>query len=170
MTISAIAAVARNRVIGFENRIPWYLSADLKYFKRITTGHHIIMGRKSYESIGRPLPHRTNIIISRDPFFVVSGCIVVHSLAEALSVAEHNGETEAMVIGGGDIYRQVFPLLDRLYLTEVDAEVPGDVFFPAWAEEEWEEVFRESHPADEKNEYNFQFRTLVRKQTATDPT
>lgn len=170
MVISAVVALARNRVIGSENRIPWYLSADLKYFKRITTGHHIIMGRKSYESIGRPLPRRTNIVISRDPFLAISGCIVVHSLAEALAVAERNGETEAMIIGGGDIYRQAFPLLDKLYLTEVDAEVSGDVYFPEWDETEWEEIFREPHTADEQNDYDFLFRTLVRKQPATDPT
>jgi dihydrofolate reductase len=163
MTISAIVAIARNHAIGHNNQIPWYLSADLKYFKKVTTGHHVIMGRKSFESIGRPLPNRTNVVITRDPFFVATGCKVVHSLEEALAFADANGETEAFIIGGGEIYRKSWTYLDRLYLTEVDVEPEADVFFPEVEEKEWREVSREAHPADEKNEFGYVFRVLERK-------
>ncbi|MCF8282058.1 MAG: dihydrofolate reductase [Bacteroidales bacterium] len=160
--VSAIVATARNLVIGHENQIPWYLPADLKYFKKMTTGHHVIMGRKSFQSIGRPLPNRTNVIITRDLFFVATGCTIVHSLEEALELAEANGETEAFIIGGGEIYHKSWPYLDRLYLTEVDTEPEGDVFFPAVNEMEWRELSSEAHPADEKNEFGFVFRILER--------
>ena len=104
MIISSIVAVAENRVIGSDNDIPWRLSTDLKYFKKQTTGHHIIMGRKSFLSIGKPLPNRTNIIVTRDPYFIASNCIVVHSIPEALEIAESRGETEAFITGGGMVY------------------------------------------------------------------
>ncbi len=162
MIISAIAAAAKNNVIGRDNQIPWYLPADLQFFKKTTLGHHVIMGRKSFESLGRPLPKRTNVVITRDPFFVATGCVVVHSLAEALALAKQNGETEAFIIGGGEIYRQALPFLDRIYLTEVDAVVEGDTFFPETDMDEWQEVFREPHKADEKNEHDFTFRILER--------
>jgi dihydrofolate reductase len=164
MTISAIVAIARNLAIGHQNQIPWYLPADLKYFKRVTTGHHVIMGRKSFESIGRPLPNRTNVVVTRDPFFVATGCTVAHSLREALALARANGETEAFIIGGGEVYRQAMPLLHRLYLTEVGVEPDGaDVFFPKVDETEWREVSREAHPADEENQYPpYVFRVLER--------
>lgn len=163
MIISAIVAIARNFAIGRQNQIPWYLPADLKYFKKVTTGHHVIMGRKSFESIGRPLPNRTNVVITRDPYFVATGCTVVHSLREALAFAIANGETEAFIIGGGEIYRQSWPLLDRLYLTEVDTEPEeSDVFFPKIDETEWRELSREAHAADEKNTSSYVFRVLER--------
>jgi dihydrofolate reductase len=165
--ISAIVAVAKNGVIGRHNQIPWYLPADLKYFKRTTLNHHIIMGSNSFHSIGRPLPMRTNIVISRNPFFVASGCLVAHSLEEALRLAEANGETEVFVIGGGQIYEKSLPCLDRLYLTEVDLEPEGDVFFPEIDRNEWREVFREAHLADEKNACNYTFLILEKKQTLT---
>jgi len=165
LIVSAIVATAANLVIGHNNQIPWYLPADLQYFKKTTLGHHIIMGRKSFESIGRPLPKRTNIVVTRDPFFVATGCVVAHSLPEALAIADENGETEAFVIGGGEIYRQAMPLLDKLYLTEVDAVVEGDVFFPKIEEGDWQETSSETHGADEKNEYGFTFRVLQRKPT-----
>ncbi|MCC6724337.1 MAG: dihydrofolate reductase [Saprospiraceae bacterium] len=163
MTVSAIVAIARNFAIGHNNQIPWYLPADLKYFKKMTTGHHVIMGRKSFESIGRPLPNRTNVVITRDPFFVATGCTVVHSLDEALALAQVNGETEAFIIGGGEIYRQSWPYLDRLYLTEVDIEPEADVFFPKVEETEWQELSREAHLADEKNEFPYVFKVLERR-------
>ncbi|MCU0345577.1 MAG: dihydrofolate reductase [Saprospiraceae bacterium] len=163
MTVSAIVAIARNNAIGHQNQIPWYLPADLKYFKKVTTGHHVIMGRKSFESIGRPLPNRTNVVITRDPFFVATGCTVVHSLEEALSLADANGEEEAFIIGGGEIYRQSWDYLDRLYLTEVGMEpTDADVFFPKVNEEEWRETSREAHAADEKNPFPYVFRVLER--------
>lgn len=163
MIISAIVATAKNNVIGRSNDIPWYLPADLKYFKKTTSGHHIIMGRKSFISIGRPLPKRTNVVITRDPFFMASGCVVTHSLEEALQVAKENGEEEAFIIGGGQIYKQSLSMLDRLYLTEVEVVVDdGEVFFPVIDEAEWKEVKREAHEPDEKNEHAYTFRVLER--------
>lgn len=121
------------------------------------------MGRNCFESIGRPLPKRTNIIITRNPFFVATGCLVVHSLEEALKVAEQNGEEEAFIIGGGMIYEQSIDLWERLYLTEVDLEVEGDVFFPEISFENWEETSCEVHEKDEKNEYNYTFKIFDKK-------
>lgn len=163
MIISAIVATAKNNVIGKNNDIPWYLPADLKYFKRTTINHHIIMGRKSYQSIGKPLPKRTNIIVTRDPFFIASGCVVTHSLEEAINMAKENGEEEVFIIGGGEIYRQSLEYIDKLYLTEVDLEVEGTVYFPEINEEEWKEISREEHEPDEKNEHPYTFRVLERK-------
>ncbi len=171
MIISAIAAVSKNGVIGKNNDIPWYLSSDLRFFKRTTLNHHIIMGRKNFQSIGRPLPKRTNIIITRDPFFIVSGCLVVNSIEEALQIADENGEEEAFIIGGGQIYQQTISRWDKLYLTEVEVEINTEepenklIFFPEILPEEWDLIFEEHHLADEKNEYNYTFKTFVRKIT-----
>lgn len=163
MLVSAIVAAARNRVIGNEqNEIPWYLSSDLKYFKRITLGHHVIMGRKTFESVGRPLPKRTNIIITRDPYYAVSGCLVARSLPEALGFAYDNEETEAFIIGGGSIYALSLPLLDKLYLTEVEAEPKGTVYFPELDFTQWNLISSESHPADEKNDHPYIFKVYER--------
>lgn len=162
MIISAIVAVAKNGVIGKDNQIPWYLPADLAYFKRTTLGHCILMGRKSFRSIGRPLPKRTNIVITRDPYFTADGVLVAHSLEEALGMAFDAGEIEAFVIGGGVLYEESKDLWDRIYLTEVEAEPEGDVFFPALDSSEWREVWQERHSADEKNEFAYTFRVLER--------
>jgi dihydrofolate reductase len=162
MIISAIVAMAQNRTIGRNNEIPWYLPADLKYFKKTTLHHHIIMGRNTFDSIGRPLPLRTNIIITRDPFFIVSGCIVVHSLAEALRFAREHDETEAFIIGGGQIYRQAMPYLDRIYLTRVEAEIEGDIFFPEMNPAEWQLTSEEPHPADDRNAFPYTFQCFER--------
>ena len=162
MIISTIVAVAKNNVIGKDNDIPWYLPADLKYFKKVTSGHHIIMGRKCFESIGRPLPKRTNIIITRNPFFVATNCIVTNSIEDALRIARDNGETEAFIIGGGQIYEMTQDYWDRVYLTEVDLEVDGDVYFPALDESTWDLVRTEAHQADDKNEHNYIFKTYER--------
>ena len=162
---STIVAVAKDHVIGKGNDIPWYLPADLKYFKKRTLHHHIIMGRKCFESIGRALPKRTNIIVTRNPFFIASNCLVVSSVEEALTIAEDNGETEAFIIGGGQIYDLAMPMIDRLYLTEVDIDVPEDkpvVKFPELPVGEWKEVSSEAHAPDEKNEYNYTFRVFER--------
>lgn len=164
MLVSAIVATAHRNVIGKDNQIPWYLPADLKYFKRTTLDHHVIMGRNSYHSIGRPLPKRTNIVITRDPFFTAEGVLTAHSLEEALGMAYDNGETEAFIIGGGAIYRESLHLWDKIYLTEVDLEVEGDVFFPEIDPSEWREVWREAHAPDEKNEWPYVFRILERMQ------
>jgi dihydrofolate reductase len=162
MIVSAIVAAAKNRVIGKDNEIPWYLPADLAYFKKCTLEHHVIMGRNSFRSIGRPLPKRTNIVITRDPYFTAEGILVAHSVEEALGIAFDRGETEAFIIGGGEIYRQSADLWDRLYLTEVDLEPEGDVYFPEIDPEEWNEVWREEHAADAKNEWSYTFRKLER--------
>jgi dihydrofolate reductase len=164
MTLSAIVAIDKNRVIGKDDDIPWYLPADLKYFKRRTLNHHIIMGRKTFESIGRPLPKRTNIVVTRNPFFVASSCLVAGSLQEAIDLARNNGEDEAFIIGGGTIYEQAMPLIDRLYLTEVDTAVEnGEVFFPAVDPVVWSEVSSEAHQPDEKNPHAYTFKVLERK-------
>lgn len=162
MIVSAIVATARNKVIGKDNQIPWYLPADLAYFKRTTLDHHVLMGRNSFRSIGRPLPKRTNIVITRDPFFKADGVQVAHSVEEALGMAYDNGETEAFIIGGGEIYRDSMDLWDKVYLTEVDMEVEGDVFFPVLDPAEWRETWRETHVPDAKNEWAYTFRILER--------
>lgn len=162
MLISAIVATAKNNVIGKDNQIPWYLPADLVYFKKTTMGHHLIMGRNCFRSIGRPLPKRTNIVVTRDPFFTAEGVLVAHSVEEALGMAYDGEEQEVFVIGGGEIYRETVDLWDRLYLTEVDLETDGDVFFPEINPNEWKETWRESHQPDEKNEYAYTFRLLER--------
>ena len=163
MIVSTIVAVAKNYVIGKDNQIPWYLPADLKYFKKTTLNHHIIMGRNCYESIGRPLPKRTNVIVTRNPFYVATGCLVVHSIQEALELAHKNGETEAFIIGGGQIYEQSQDLWDKIYLTEVDLEVEGDVFFPKVDFEKWDEISCESHEKDAKNEFDYTFKIFEKK-------
>jgi dihydrofolate reductase len=163
MIISAIVATDKNGVIGKDEDIPWHLPADLKYFKRRTLNHHILMGRKSFESIGRPLPKRTNIVITRNPFYVASNCLVVPSLEEGLRLAEENGEEEAFVIGGGEIYKLAMPLIDRLYLTEVETEVEGgDTYFPDWDPAEWTLTSSERHEPDEKNEFVYTFKVYDR--------
>lgn len=163
MIISAIVACAKNGVIGKNNEIPWYLPADFTYFKRTTINHHIIMGRNCFESIGRPLPKRTNIVITRNPFYIASGCLMVYSIAEGLKMAESNGEPEAFIIGGGEIYKQSVDLWDRLYLTEVDLDTEGDVFFPKLIMSEWQLVSEEQHTQDEKNEFNYVFKVFERR-------
>ena len=162
MTVSAIVATAHNNVIGKNNDIPWYLPADLKYFKKTTLHHHIIMGRKSFQSIGRPLPKRTNIVISRNPFFIASNCIKASSVEEALSIAHDNGEDEAFIIGGGQIYELSQAYWDRIYLTTVHAQVEGDIYFPSLKEENWKLISEQAHKADEKNEYDYTFKVLER--------
>lgn len=158
-----IAAIAENGVIGDQNRLPWHLSADLRRFRSLTRGHAVIMGRRNYESIGRPLPERDNIVITRNPQFVAPGCRVVHSLAAALDAATG---TDVFVIGGAEIYRQALPLAERLEITEVHAHVPGDVYFPTFATTDWREVARERHEPDGKNAYAYSFVTYERRRGA----
>lgn len=136
MKISIIVAVAgEKRVIGKKGGLPWYIPAELKRFKSITMGHPVIMGRKTHESISRPLPGRTNIVITHDPDYSAEGCLVAHNLEEALRLASNaSGDDEVFVIGGGQIYAQVLPLADKLYLTYIDKEIEGDVFFPDYSE------------------------------------
>lgn len=155
MTISAIVALARNGVIGVNNQIPWYLPADLRFFKKTTMGHHVIMGRRTFMSIGKALPGRTNIVVSRNPFFLAEGVFVAHSLVEALQMALANGETEAFVIGGGDLYAQSMPYLDKLYVTRVDADVTGDTYFPQILSDQWKQVSCTGYPSDDRNAHPY---------------
>lgn len=163
MIVSAIVATANNWVIGRNNDIPWYLPADLKYFKKTTLHHHIIMGRNCFQSIGRPLPKRTNIVVTRNAFFTGTGLLVAHSIEEALHMAHDNGETEAFIIGGGQIYAQSQAFWDRVYLTEVELDVQGDVYFPALDFSEWTLNWSEAHEPDEKNPHPYTFSILDRK-------
>ncbi len=162
MIISSLVAMTKNRVIGKDNEIPWYLPADFAYFKRTTIGHTVIMGKNTYISIGRPLPKRTNIVITRDPYFISSNCVVVHSITEALQYAHENGETEAFIIGGGQIFNQTLDLWDKLYLTEIEIELDGDIFFPDLDMNQWKLVSEDPHTKDEKNEYDYNFKIFER--------
>jgi len=152
--------MAENRIIGRENRLPWRLPADLRRFKSLTMGKPVIMGRKTYESIGKPLPGRSNIVVTRDPDYRAPGCQVVHSLEQALEAGA--GHAEVMVIGGAELYRQALGRAQRMYLTLVRAEVEGDTLFPDIEPQQWRELERESHRADEKNQYDYDFVTLQR--------
>ena len=167
MTISIIAALGRNRAIGYQNTLPWRLPADLQRFKQLTMGHHMLMGRKTFESIGRPLPGRTSIIITRQPDYKAEGCLITHSLAEAIALAKTRGEQEAFVIGGADIYAQALPLADRMYLTFVEAEPEADAFFPVFDEKRWETSEEAKFAADEKHQYAMKFATLKRRHEAS---
>lgn len=153
--ISVIVAAAANDVIGEGNRLPWHLPADLRHFKKITMGWPVLMGRATYQSIGRPLPGRLNIVLTADRGFAAPGCTVVHSIDEALQAAA--GREELMVIGGASIYRQLLPLADRLYLTRVHHEFAGDTRFPETDFSRWRELSREDHDADERNPYPYSF-------------
>ncbi len=163
MTISLIVAVTDNDVIGKENAIPWYLPADLAHFKQTTIGHPIIMGRKTHESIGRALPERLNVVITRNPAYkAAEACVVVNSLDEALNLDEIKNNTEVLVIGGAEIYKQALPLADRIYLTRVHTTLAGDKFFK-FNPEQWRQISKEKHTKDEKNQYDYEFILLEHK-------
>ena len=155
--ISAIAAMADNRIIGKNNQLPWHLPADLKHFKALTTGHPILMGRKTFESIGRPLPNRVNIILTRNPNYTATGCIIVTSIEAAL-----NAHNELFVIGGADVYRECLPHVQHLYLTIVHHHFDGDTYFPELNMHEWQESSRIRHEPDAENAYAYSFITLQR--------
>ena len=161
ITLSVIVAAAENGVIGRNNALPWHLSEDLRYFKRVTMGKPIVMGRKTFESIGRPLPGRTNIVISRNPCYSAEGVHVVSTLDAALELAESvaliDGAEELMVIGGAQIYADSLPRAGRLYLTEVHAEVDGDAYLPPIDWSQWREMCRERHEAVAPNPYDYSF-------------
>ncbi len=162
MIISIVAAMDRERGIGVDNRLPWRLSADLKKFRELTMGHHIIVGRKTFESIGRPLPGRRMIVVTRDRNYKIEDCDVVHSVEGAIELARGRGESEAFICGGAQVYAQSIELADRMYLTLVDAEVAADAFFPNFDESEWDERESFFQSADEKNQYPFTFKLMVR--------
>ncbi len=153
--ISIIVAMANNRVIGKDNDMPWHLPADLKHFKSVTLGKPIIMGRKTYESIGRPLPGRQNIIVSRNSDYHIEGCDVVNSLEKAIELVKD--VEEVMIIGGGKLYAQALTSADRLYLTFIDLDVDGDTQFPDYSTLDLREIKRERHARDENNPYDYEF-------------
>ncbi|CAH1593669.1 type 3 dihydrofolate reductase [Vibrio rotiferianus] len=157
MIISMIAAMADNRIIGKDNQMPWHLPADFAWFKRCTMGKPVVMGRKTYESIGRPLPGRFNIVISRDASLTIEGVTTVTSIENALDVV---GEAdEVMIIGGGAIYAACLPMANKLYVTHIEAEIDGDTQFPDWGSE-FKETYSEAYQADEKNAYSMRFTVL----------
>ncbi|HEY8117646.1 MAG TPA: dihydrofolate reductase [Methylophilaceae bacterium] len=142
-SLSIIVAVARNHVIGSNNALPWHLPEDLKRFRALTTGHHIIMGRKTYESLNRLLPDRTTVIVTRNPSYQVAGALMANSLQQAISLC--GNDKEVFLIGGAELYLDGFNLANKLYLTEIDAEFEGDAFLPAFNMSQWKETLRESH-------------------------
>ncbi len=160
MKISLIVAAATNNVIGRDGGLPWHLSEDLKRFKRLTSGKPIIMGRLTYESIGKPLQGRRNIVVSSRKDLEIDGCEVVATPDDALKLTA--GAEEVMVIGGGKIYEQMLPMADRIHLTRVHASVDGDTYIPEISEDEWKVVDEENFPADESGQYGFSFITLDR--------
>ncbi|MEG0794983.1 MAG: dihydrofolate reductase [Odoribacter sp.] len=161
MELSIIVAAAENNVIGRDNGLIWHLSADLKRFKALTTGHTVLMGRKTFQSIGRALPNRRNVVISKNPDFVVEGVEVVAGISEAMELLE--GEGKVFIIGGGSIYREFWNKVSRLYLTKVHTSPEGDTFIPNIDLDEWDLICQEGYEADEKNEYNYTFIDYQRK-------
>jgi len=156
--LSILVAMARNRTIGKNNTLPWHLPDDLKHFKALTIGHPIIMGRKTYESIGRALPGRTNIIVTHQKDYQVVGAVTVNSIDDALKVclANVDGNSEVFLIGGAELYRQTLRLCHRIYVTEIQQDFDGDTFFPEFDMEEWQEISREKHFSEvDKLEYHF---------------
>jgi dihydrofolate reductase len=154
--------MADNRVIGKDNQLPWRLPADLKHFKAITIGHPILMGRKTYESIGKPLPQRTNIILTRNSNFAAPGCLVVASKEEAMQTALDLNSSEIFVIGGAEVYKQLMPAIQKIYLTVIHHTFNGDAYFPELNPNEWQETACEDHAADNENQYAYSFIELAR--------
>ena len=163
MIISLIVAVAENGVIGKDGQLPWRLADDLKHFKRITMGHHLLVGRVTYESIGKPLPGRKLVVVSRNPEFEAPGCDVVRSLDQGLHLARLAQENEAFIGGGTSIYAEALPAADRMYYTQVHAEVDGNTYFPQFDADQWEEIHRWQHAADELNDHSFTLQLLERR-------
>jgi dihydrofolate reductase len=160
MKVSLVAAVAENNVIGRKNDLPWRLPDDMKFFMETTKGHYVVMGRKNYESLParfKPLPDRTNVVVTRQRDFDAPGCIIVNSMEAAIGKARLGGETELMIIGGSDIYRLALPYADRLYMTEVHASPEGDVHFPDYDKSDWKEMSRVHHSSDERHAFSFDF-------------
>lgn len=162
MQLSIIVAMSENRVIGRDGDLPWRLSADLRRFKRLTMGHHIAMGRKTYESIGRPLPGRKMIIITRQQDYVAEGATVANSLDAAIAIAQDASDDELFIIGGGEIYRQAIERANRLYFTRVHTTIDGDTYFPEFNLENWQRIEQTDHLADEKNQFPHTFEIYQR--------
>ena len=162
MSITIIAALAKNYVIGIENRMPWHLSADFQHFKKVTMGKTIVMGRKTFESIGKALPGRNNVILTHDQHYSADDCKIITSIDSII-----NSEEDLILIGGATLYQALLPYAEIMYLSWVDVEPVGDAYFPHWPEDEWQEIARESHSADAKNDYDFAIATLQRIKAPT---
>lgn len=160
--ISLIVAMDQNRVIGKNNELPWHLPADLQYFKKVTMGHPIIMGRKTFESIGRVLPGRENVIVTRNQDFKAEGSVVLHDIEQIKTFADSRDE-EVFVIGGAEIFKEILPVTDRLYITEIHETFEGDTFFPVIDENQWDKISSNSGSIDEKNRYAHDFIILQKK-------
>lgn len=160
MNLTIVAAVSENNGIGINNQLPWHLPNDLKFFKKITTGGTIIMGRKTFESIGKPLPNRENIVVTTQKDFTAEGCIIVHSFDEALKKSTRDN---VFIVGGGELFKCTLPLTNTIYLTRVHTVIPADVFFPELTAGEWHSEILESHRPDEKHPFGYTFIKLTRK-------
>ena len=159
--ISILVAMASNRTIGINNTLPWRIPEDLKHFKALTMGHHMIMGRKTFDAIGKPLPGRTTVVVTRNRGLKIEGCIIAHSLHEALAAC--TGDEEVFIIGGAEIYMQAMPLTDTLYITEIQQDVEGDAHFPELNKNAWQEVARERRSQTEPQALEYHFVTYRRK-------
>lgn len=164
MRIAFVVAYSRGRVIGKDNAIPWRMPADMRRVRQLTMGKPLIMGRRTYESIGRPLEGRTSIVLTRDPAFRAEGVLVARNADEALALARATGAEEAIVFGGSEVFAQFLPRADRLYVTEIDADIPGDRTFPEVDLREWRETERSEHEQDERNRHPYRFVTLDRRE------
>lgn len=151
--LSIIVAIANHHVIGLNNTLPWHLPEDLKRFKALTMGHHIIMGRKTYDSLGRLLPGRTTVIVTRNQDYRVEGALIAHSLNEAIALCKH--DDEVFLIGGAELYQQGLELASKLYITEIALDVAGDAFFPAYPRDQWQEISRETHISQQGLTYSY---------------
>jgi dihydrofolate reductase len=161
MSLSIIVAMARNRTIGVNNTLPWRCPEDLKHFKALTMGHHMIMGRKTFDSIGKPLPGRTTVVVTRDRNLKIDGCLVAHSLEEAIAACA--GDKEVFVVGGAELYQQAMPLMDTLYITEIQQDVEGDAHFPEFDQSAWQETSREMRSQETPQPLEYHFVTYCRK-------
>lgn len=159
--LAIIVAMAQNRAIGINNTLPWRCPEDLKHFKALTMGHHLIMGRKTYDSIGKPLPGRMTVVVTRNPILKIDGCAMANSLEAAITACA--GDEQVFIVGGAELYTQALPLVDVLYLTEIHQAVEGDAFFPVIDASIWQEVARESHSQEKPQALRFDFVTYVRK-------
>ena len=163
MIISIIVAMDEKGGIGLNGKLPWHIGSDLVRFKKFTMGHHLVMGRKTYESIGKALPGRKTIIVTRNPNYQVDNCIIAHSCEEAIAIARANGDDEVFVIGGSEIFSEVIDQVDVIYLTRVHAQTPTDTFFPNFNFAEWKVIDQVEHPHDENNDFPSTFYKLSRK-------
>ena len=159
--ISLIVAMTKNRTIGINNTLPWRCPEDLKHFKALTMGHHMIMGRKTFDSIGKPLPGRTTVVVTRNPLLKIEGCIVTHSLDEAIAACA--GDNEIFIVGGAELYSQALPLAKKLYVTEIQEEIEGDAHFPLFDLKQWQETGREMRQQDTPQPLSYHFIRLQRR-------